>query len=129
MGASPVYQFSSPATKAKGAEKIARAKGLSYHSTPEGGVKSDGGDGSTDTLNPCLLCDELHCSPTFMRVGGANRRSGGVETDIRRRDGEVCALGASPAEVIAAGKAARAAAAAAGGQGVADELHVADGLA
>ena len=84
---------------------------IAGRATPLHGVHSDGGDGSTDTLNPCLLCDELHCSPTFMRVGGANRRSGGVETDIRRRDGEVCELGASPAELLRGELAARAAAA------------------
>ena len=35
--ASPVYQFSSPATKAKGAAKIERAKGLSYTGSAGGG--------------------------------------------------------------------------------------------
>ncbi len=41
-------------------------------------------------LNSCLLCDELHCSPTFLRCAGANRRTAGVVTDITRNANEIC---------------------------------------
>ena len=41
-------------------------------------------------LNPCMLCDEVYCSPVFISSGGANRRCSGTVTDIARPGEEVC---------------------------------------
>ena len=41
-------------------------------------------------LSPCLLCDEMHCSPKFIETAGANRRCSGTLTDIKRPAEEVC---------------------------------------
>ena len=43
-------------------------------------------------LSPCLLCDEMHCSPKFIETAGANRRCSGTLTDIRRPLEEVCSV-------------------------------------
>jgi hypothetical protein len=51
-------------------------------------------------LNECLLCDELHCSPTFVgKCGGANRRTAGALSSIARPLSEVCAAAANAAVV------------------------------
>ena len=54
-------------------------------------------DGGT-VLSPCLACDELHCSPAFLRCAGANRRLAGVVTDIKRTNSEVCQVTQRPNE-------------------------------
>ena len=51
---------------------------------PEG--KSD----SHASLTSCLLCDEMYCSPNFIRSCGANRRCAGVNTDIGRPKSSIC---------------------------------------
>ena len=56
---------------------------------------SNNPDGGTE-LSSCLACDELRCSPAFLRCGGANRRLAGVATDIERTDGEICAAAERP---------------------------------
>ena len=43
-------------------------------------------------LNPCFHCDEVFCSPYFLRSCGANRRTAGVATDIQRPGQEICKL-------------------------------------
>lgn len=50
---------------------------------------SDGSEGHA-ALNGCLLCDEKHCSPHFIRSCGANRRCGGAATDIGRPMESIC---------------------------------------
>lgn len=55
-----------------------------------GGNNADGEGG--EVLNPCLACDELHCSHVFLHCAGANRRTAGVATDIGRRGSEICRL-------------------------------------
>ena len=50
------------------------------HNTPDSGT----------ALSTCLQCDELHCSPVFLRCAGANRRTAGVVTDINRMNSEIC---------------------------------------
>jgi hypothetical protein len=50
---------------------------------------SDGSE-SHAALNGCLLCDEKHCSPNFIRGCGANRRCGGAATDIGRPRESIC---------------------------------------
>lgn len=51
-----------------------------------------GKDGSEShaSLTSCLLCDEQHCSPTFIRSCGANRRCAGSATDIGRPPSSIC---------------------------------------
>jgi hypothetical protein len=50
-------------------------------------------EGKADThaaLSSCLLCDEIYCSPNFIRSCGANRRCAGVNTDIGRPENSIC---------------------------------------
>eukprot|EP01062_Namystynia_karyoxenos_P010036 TRINITY_DN13555_c0_g1_i3.p5 TRINITY_DN13555_c0_g1~~TRINITY_DN13555_c0_g1_i3.p5 ORF type:complete len:105 (+),score=19.84 TRINITY_DN13555_c0_g1_i3:349-663(+) len=55
-----------------------------------GNNPASGGEGSHAALNSCLLCDEQHCSPRFIRSCGANRRMSGTATDITRPPESVC---------------------------------------
>ena len=48
-------------------------------------------NGTTTTLNACLHCDEIHCSAYYLQACGANRRTAGVVSDIKRPGGDVCA--------------------------------------
>ena len=55
-------------------------------------------NGTRYDLNPCLVCDELHCSPTFVgKCAGANRRTAGALSSISRPSSEVCAAAAAAA--------------------------------
>jgi hypothetical protein len=56
-------------------------------------IDGDGSGTSSKALNPCTLCDEKRCGPTFIRCAGANRRRSGILSDIERNDVlEVCPL-------------------------------------
>ena len=48
--------------------------------------------GNTDKLNSCTECDEEVCGPEFIHVG-ANRRSSGIISDIRRNNKSRCKSG------------------------------------
>lgn len=41
----------------------------------------------------CLKCDELYCGPAFIKGAGANRRSTGIESDIKRPEWQKCTHG------------------------------------
>jgi hypothetical protein len=51
---------------------------------------SNNKDGNNEELNDCLLCDEVYCSPVFVKSAGANRRTSGTITDISRPGDDVC---------------------------------------
>ena len=53
------------------------------------GDGGDGGDGGYQ-LNKCMECDEVYCSAYYLQSCGANRRTSGVVTDIKRREEFVC---------------------------------------
>ena len=48
---------------------------------------------NTGAFSGCLKCDENHCGAEFIRCAGANRRSSGILSDIRRATSEVCKSG------------------------------------
>lgn len=41
----------------------------------------------------CLACDEANCGPEFIKCAGANRRSTGIISDIKRPDNQRCTVG------------------------------------
>eukprot|EP00747_Dinoflagellata_sp_TGD_P134241 gnl/TRDRNA2_/TRDRNA2_175293_c0_seq6.p1 gnl/TRDRNA2_/TRDRNA2_175293_c0~~gnl/TRDRNA2_/TRDRNA2_175293_c0_seq6.p1 ORF type:complete len:346 (-),score=50.22 gnl/TRDRNA2_/TRDRNA2_175293_c0_seq6:62-1099(-) len=41
----------------------------------------------------CLRCDEDNCGPAFIKCAGANRRSSGIESDIKRPEWQKCKHG------------------------------------
>jgi len=41
----------------------------------------------------CLACDEANCGPEFIKCAGANRRSAGIISDIKRPDNQRCMEG------------------------------------
>ncbi|CAJ1335274.1 unnamed protein product [Effrenium voratum] len=41
----------------------------------------------------CLRCDETNCGPAFVKGAGANRRSSGIESDIKRPEAQKCQMG------------------------------------
>mmetsp|Transcript_126050 Transcript_126050/g.251650 ORF Transcript_126050/g.251650 Transcript_126050/m.251650 type:complete len:458 (+) Transcript_126050:59-1432(+) len=41
----------------------------------------------------CLACDEANCGPEFIKCAGANRRSTGIISDIKRPDAQRCKVG------------------------------------
>lgn len=47
---------------------------LSSSNNDEQGVSHFSGKPDGTKLNPCMECDEMHCSPIFIESGGANRR-------------------------------------------------------
>ena len=53
-------------------------------------TKSTLGGASNTTLNECMHCDEIHCSAYFLQACGANRRSAGVVSDIKRPTQHIC---------------------------------------
>jgi len=44
---------------------------------------------NTNTLNPCIQCDEELCGPAFVKCAGANRRRAGIVSDIGRPQADV----------------------------------------
>lgn len=45
------------------------------------------------TLAGCLKCDEENCGPEFIKCAGANRRSTGIVSDIKRPEDQDCKHG------------------------------------
>ena len=73
------------------------------HGTPLSGAANNvPTPGGGTELSSCLACDERHCSPSFLRCAGANRRTAGVRTDITRPDRELCTSAAADFAGIAA---------------------------
>lgn len=44
----------------------------------------------TTELNECMHCDEMHCSAYYLQACGANRRTAGVVSDIKRPGEHIC---------------------------------------
>jgi len=52
------------------------------------------GDASFFDFNAkCLKCDELNCGAEFIKCAGANRRSSGILSDIKRPERQQCTVG------------------------------------
>lgn len=49
-----------------------------------------------DDEDPCLLCNESNCGPSFVTCVGANRRRSGIQSDIDRPEDEICSLVTRP---------------------------------
>lgn len=45
------------------------------------------------SVKKCLKCDEDHCGPAFIKCAGANRRSSGIVSDIKRPPYQECTSG------------------------------------